>query len=85
MTKNRIYHRNRYEEKSNLLYYYSRLLLFFFTIRRANTADLLNLRENEGTLKGKNLGFNINTELYGMEITYITEIIGIQPITEIPD
>lgn len=48
-------------------------------------ADLLNIRENEDTLKEKYLVFNIDSELYGMEICYITEIIGIQPITEIPD
>ncbi|MEA4846575.1 MAG: chemotaxis protein CheW [Clostridiaceae bacterium] len=48
--------------------------------------DLLNLTEQEeDTLKGKYLIFSMGKELYGMEIRYITEIIGIQPITEVPE
>lgn len=47
--------------------------------------DILNLTEQEeDTLKGKYLIFSIGSELYGMEIRYITEIIGIQPITRVP-
>ncbi len=41
--------------------------------------------EEEDTLKGKYLIFNLGKELYGMEIRYITEIIGIQPITQVPE
>ena len=41
--------------------------------------------EQEDTLKGKYLIFSMGSEQYGMEIRYITEIIGIQPITAIPD
>ncbi len=49
-------------------------------------ADVLNLIEqDDDTLKGKYLIFSMGNELYGMEIRYITEIIGIQPITEIPE
>lgn len=49
--------------------------------------DLLNLTEmeDEDTLKGKYLIFSMGNELYGMEIRHITEIIGIQPITEVPE
>lgn len=47
--------------------------------------DLLNLADKEeDTLKGKYLIFSMGNEMYGMEIRYITEIIGIQPITEVP-
>ncbi len=48
--------------------------------------NLFNLgeMENEDTLKGKYLVFTMGSELYGMEIRYITEIIGVQPITEVP-
>ncbi len=47
--------------------------------------DLLNLTEQEeDTLQGKYLIFAMDNELYGMEIRYITEIIGIQPITAVP-
>ena len=48
--------------------------------------DVLNFAEqDEDTLKGKYLIFTMGNELYGMEIRYITEIIGIQPITEVPE
>lgn len=40
---------------------------------------------NEDTLKGKYLIFSLGNEEYGMEIRHITEIIGIQPITEVPE
>ncbi|NLT57590.1 MAG: purine-binding chemotaxis protein CheW [Clostridiales bacterium] len=48
---------------------------------------MLNLGEmdNEDTLKGKYLIFSMGNELFGIEIRYITEIIGIQPITEVPE
>jgi purine-binding chemotaxis protein CheW len=41
--------------------------------------------EQEDTLKGKYLIFSMGSELYGIQIRYITEIIGIQPITAVPD
>jgi len=49
--------------------------------------ELINrdIMEDEDTLKGKYLIFSMDNELYGMEIRYITEIIGIQPITEVPE
>ncbi len=40
---------------------------------------------NEDTLKGKFLTFCMGSEFYGIEIKYVTEIIGLQPITEIPE
>lgn len=43
------------------------------------------LDEQEDTLKGKYLIFSLGDEQYGMEIRHITEIIGIQPITEVPE
>ena len=39
----------------------------------------------EDTQKGKYLTFLIGKEVYGIEIKYVTEIIGIQQITEIPE
>lgn len=39
----------------------------------------------EDTQKGKFLTFTIGKECYGLEICYVTEIIGIQPITEVPE
>ena len=38
----------------------------------------------EDTQKGKYLTFLLGVESYGIEIAYITEIVGIQPITEVP-
>lgn len=45
--------------------------------------ELMDFTE-EDTLKGKYLIFFLGNELYGIEIRYITEIIGIQPITVVP-
>ncbi len=47
-------------------------------------ADLLDFTEQEDMLEGKYLIFSMGNELYGIEIRYITEIIGIQPITVVP-
>ncbi|WP_040949870.1 chemotaxis protein CheW [Gorillibacterium massiliense] len=41
--------------------------------------------QEEDTLKGKFLTFSMGNEQYGIEIRHITEIIGIQPITEVPE
>jgi len=46
-----------------------------------NTMEL----EEEDTQKGKYLTFSLDKEVYAIEIKYVTEIIGIQPITEIPE
>lgn len=40
---------------------------------------------DEGTLLGKYLTFLIGKELYGIDISYVTEIVGIQAITEMPN
>lgn len=40
---------------------------------------------SEDTQKNKYLTFHLAGEDYGVEIAYVTEIIGIQKITEIPD
>jgi len=39
----------------------------------------------EDTRKGRFLIFSLGNESYGIEIKYVTEIVGIQPITEIPE
>lgn len=44
-----------------------------------------NVEMEEDTQKGRFLTFTIENETYGIEIMYVTEIIGIQPITEIPE
>jgi len=45
-----------------------------------NTADM-----EEDTQKGRYLTFSLGDESYGIEIKYVTEIIGIQTITVIPE
>ena len=41
--------------------------------------------ENEDTLKNMYLTFRLGNEDYGIEIRYVTEIVGLQKITEVPD
>lgn len=43
------------------------------------------LEQEEDTQKGKFLTFSLGKESYGIEIKYVTEIIGIQVITEVPE
>lgn len=40
--------------------------------------------DEEDTQKDKYLTFRLGTEHYGLEIRYVTEIIKLQPITEVP-
>jgi purine-binding chemotaxis protein CheW len=50
-----------------------------------STDDVLNPERDEDTMKGKYLIFSMGNELYGIEIRFITEIIGIQPIIKVPE
>ena len=45
--------------------------------------DILSMEED--TQKGKFLTFALGKEEYGIEIKYVTEIVGIQVITEVPE
>lgn len=45
----------------------------------------IELEEDDETEKGKFLTFTLGNEDYGLEIIYVTEIIGIQKITEVPE
>ncbi len=47
--------------------------------------DVEELMEQEDTQKGKFLAFSIGGEMYGIEIRYVIEIIGIHAITEVPE
>ena len=54
--------------------------------KMANTSfDDDRFDEQEDTQEGKFLTFHLGNEDYGIEIRYVTEIIGIQKITEVPD
>ena len=39
----------------------------------------------EETLRGRFITFAVGREMYGIEIRYVTEIVGIQPITVLPE
>jgi len=41
--------------------------------------------EEEDTVTGKYLTFNLGKEVYGLEIRVVTEIVGMQNITAVPD
>ena len=43
------------------------------------------LEEQEDTQHGRYLTFNLGEEDFGLEIRYVTEIIGMQPITKMPE
>lgn len=45
----------------------------------------ISAEEEEDTQRGKYLTFYLGNEEYGIEISLVTEIIGIQPITEVPE
>jgi len=47
--------------------------------------EIQELWEEEDTQKDKFLTFSIGNEYYGIEIKYVTEIVGVQPITEVPE
>lgn len=48
-------------------------------------SDILLQEQEEDTQKGRYLTFLVDKESYGIEIKYVTEIIGIQAITEVPE
>ena len=43
------------------------------------------METSEDTQKGKFFTFSVGQEVYGIEIKFVTEIIGIQDITEVPE
>lgn len=51
----------------------------------ADTVAQETLEQEEDTQKGKFLTFSLGKEFYGIEIRHVTEIIGIQTISEVPE
>ncbi len=41
--------------------------------------------KTEDTMQGRYLTFDLGEEVFGLEIRYVTEIIGMQPITKVPE
>jgi purine-binding chemotaxis protein CheW len=56
-------------------------------MRRGNMAEAFSntIEVEQDTQKGRYLTFSLGKESYGIEINYVTEIIGIQAITELPE
>ena len=50
----------------------------------SNVIEQLVIDQEEDTQKGKYLTFTLGSEAYGLDIKYVTEIIGVQEITEVP-
>jgi purine-binding chemotaxis protein CheW len=48
-------------------------------------SPLQNLELEEDSLKNKYLTFALGSEVYGIEIRHVTEIIGVQSITSVPE
>ncbi len=51
----------------------------------SNTATVDTELLQEDTLKGRFLSFSFGEEIFALEIKYVTEIVGIQPITPVPE
>jgi purine-binding chemotaxis protein CheW len=51
----------------------------------SNVTEQSVINQEEDTQKGKFLTFTLGNEAYGLEIKYVTEIIGVQEITEVPE
>ena len=41
--------------------------------------------QQEDTMRGRFITFTVDEEMYGIEIRYVTEIVGIQPINRLPE
>ena len=54
-------------------------------LSQINTAIETLAEESEDTLRNMYLTFRLGNEDYGIEIRYVTEIVGMQKITEVPD
>ena len=47
--------------------------------------DIYDEEDNEDTQKDKYLTFLLDGEVYGLEIRHVTEVVGLQKITHVPD
>lgn len=51
----------------------------------SETVSIEYINQEEDTMKGRYLTFSLDNEVYALKISYVTEIIGIQPITVVPE
>ena len=47
--------------------------------------EALTADQHEDTMRGRFITFAVDRETYGIEIKYVTEIVGIQPINKLPE
>ncbi len=50
-----------------------------------NDQQEIGMNDVEDTQRGRFLTFQLGNEIFGIEISYVTEIIGMQEITEVPE
>lgn len=50
-----------------------------------NGMDIIQDDTQEDTQKGRFLSLSLSEEIFALEIKYVTEIVGVQPITHIPE
>ena len=43
------------------------------------------IEQQEDTMRGRFITFSVGMEMYGIEIRYVTEIVGIQPVNQLPE
>jgi purine-binding chemotaxis protein CheW len=48
-------------------------------------SEMVDAFQEEDTQKGKYLTFSLGNEYYAIEIKFVTEIIGMQPVSEVPE
>ena len=53
--------------------------------KNLNDEDELWDEDDDDAMKDRYLTFRVGDEVYGIEIAYVTEIVGMQKITEVPD
>ena len=53
--------------------------------KNLNEEDELWDEDDDDAMKDRYLTFRVGDEVYGIEIAYVTEIVGMQKITEVPD
>ncbi len=51
---------------------------------KESTSDALVMNDVETTLQGKHLTFSIDESVYGLEIRYVKDIVGVSRITAVP-
>ena len=51
----------------------------------SNIIEQSAIDQEEDTQKWKYLTFTLGSEAYGLDIKYVTEIIGVQEITQLPE